>query len=82
MKTDITRTLARPRHIFDLPAFAVWTLAAIGTVALAIAHALDDVVARRNARSLERAWRPRSRPGPEPPPTPAEHGVPDAWRIR
>jgi len=81
MNIDTTRALARPRHIFDVPAFTVWVLAASGVAALAIAHALDDVVARRNARSLAQAERARARLGPERA-THAEYGVTDAWRIR
>jgi len=81
MNIDTTRALARPRHVFDLPAVTVWTLAAAGTAALAIAHVLDDAVARREARASERAQRPRARLGPKRT-THAEFGATDAWRLR
>jgi len=81
MNIDTTRALARPRHILDLPAFTVWTIAAVGTAALAVAHELDDVVTRRNARALAQAERARARLGPERS-THADYGVTDAWRVR
>lgn len=81
MNIDTTRALARPRHIFDVPAFTVWTLAAAGTAVLAIAHTLDATIARREARALAPAERPRARLGPERP-SHAEYGATDAWRIR
>jgi len=76
-----TRALARPQHLFDLPALAAHALAALGTAALALAHALDERAARRDRLTTGAATRPRDRLGPRPF-EPAEHGVTDAWRVR
>jgi len=81
MNINSTRTLARPRHIFDVPVFTVWVLAASGTAALAIAHALDDAVTHRNARAMAQAQRARARLGP-PSASHSDYGVTDSWRVR
>jgi len=76
MFTQQTRALARPQHLFDLPAFAVWSLAAIGRAALAGAHALDSAIARQKAAAPHRQRRTAH------PPSHDEYLVPDSWRIR
>lgn len=80
MQTDTTRAIARPQHLFDLPAATVWTLAGAGNAILNLAHALDRALEDRHARR-EEAQRPRARLGPGDR-TPAEFGVTDIWRIR
>ena len=81
MNIDITRTLARPRRILDLPAWTVWTLATAGTATLTLAHVLDAAVASRRAHAKRHAETTRGRPDPERQ-THAHFGVPDSWRNK
>ena len=76
-----TSALSRPRHALDVPAFAVWALAATGSATLALAHALDRAFARRSAAPVRDGQRPRARVGPSGQ-VHAKHFVPDSWRIR
>ena len=78
MNSNTTRALARPKNLFDLPAMTVWTLATAGSATLALAHALDAAVARRNAR---RVWPERSRQQSEPR-SHADFLLNDSWRVR
>jgi hypothetical protein len=75
------RALARPQHIFDVPAFTVWGLAGLGTGILKLAHAADDAVRRRRVTPAEQVERPRARLGPGEV-THADLGVIDAWKAR
>lgn len=80
MNTTTTRAFARPRHVFDLPAFTVLALAGVGGAAFALAHALNGALARRQTRWRERVPGPPGRPVERR--IPAEYGVTAAWRIR
>ncbi len=76
-----TSALTRPRHVFDVPAIAVWTLAMTGAATLRLAHALDRASARRTHVSASSSERPRARIGPSGEVL-AKHFVPDSFRIR
>lgn len=73
-------TFARPEHVFDLPRYTVWVLAAAGTMSLAMAHAIDATLVRRAARH-ELADRPRARLGPSQS-MQTRHLIPDSWKVR
>jgi len=47
------QTLARPRHVFDLPALSILALAVAGESAIRLAHALDGIRTADQARSRE-----------------------------
>jgi len=79
IKTD-TYAFARPRHLFDVPAFTVWALAAAGSASIRLAYALD--VARSQHLADNRSvHRPRARLGPSES-AQTDHLVPDSWRVR
>lgn len=75
-----TQALVRPAHPLDLPAATVWALALFGSAVLSLAYALDSANARRTA-GRESAERPRARLG-QSRNVPADHLLPDSWRIR
>jgi len=75
--TSTTTVFPRPRHVFDVPRAAAFTLALVGTASLRLAQAIDAAEpARRRVES-----RPRARIGP------AErfdlnHRAGESWRIK
>jgi hypothetical protein len=69
--------LSRPKHVFDLPALTIWTLALAGALALRSARALDA----HRALNIECG---REGPGRRRPYSTSieRSGLPETWRLR